>query len=348
MAFVSSLGSLGSSFSSMVYDYQLSINQSHEMIIDAIINKRPLAVGKLGANECRNMYTMLIKKNNTVYNTLKEEAGVFPLNEDTVFRFLDIYREHLPRLDIILEWIGNVDHICNEEEVLNEVNYQSYRVNSFDAIHPFSVEENWTNYLRKKRVLAITSHIHSISKQYHRLKNIWNSSSFVFQYMHQDQPICQFCTDNVYFNSFQATQLECTPSSSRESARMTENSSKEPDFTLILMKSPWQPQYEDPEYSRNHTWVTYLEKLSQSIQKIDYDIMLVGAGAYSIPLISLAKLMGKVGIHLGGSIQLLFGIKGRRWDKNTRINSLYNEHWIRPLFEDTPIGVELIEGACYW
>jgi hypothetical protein len=123
---------------------------------------------------------------------------------------------------------------------------------------------------------------------------------------------------------------------------------KKPDFTLILMKSPWQPQYEDPESIHNHTWVSYLEQLSNSIQQLDFDVMLVGAGAYSIPLVSLAKMMGKVGIHLGGSMQLLFGIKGRRWDKNAKINSFYNEHWIRPLVEDTPIGVELIEGACYW
>jgi hypothetical protein len=73
--------------------------------------------------------------------------------------------------------------------------------------------------------------------------------------------------------------------------------------------------------------------------------------------------MGKKAIHLGGGLQLLFGIKGKRWDNpNYGVNefkeyeglmsnsysSLYNESWIRPLKEETPKNAMKLEGATYW
>ena len=45
----------------------------------------------------------------------------------------------------------------------------------------------------------------------------------------------------------------------------------------------------------------------------DYDVVLIGAGAFSLPLVAHAKRRGKVGIHMGGSLQILFGILGKRW-----------------------------------
>lgn len=33
-------------------------------------------------------------------------------------------------------------------------------------------------------------------------------------------------------------------------------------------------------------------------------------------------------VHIGGALQLLFGIKGRRWDRE--FSSIYNDAWVRP------------------
>jgi hypothetical protein len=49
--------------------------------------------------------------------------------------------------------------------------------------------------------------------------------------------------------------------------------------------------------------------------------------------------MGKIGIQIGGSIQLFFGILGGRWDSTEAYknwNQIFNEHWIRPLDSDKP------------
>jgi hypothetical protein len=79
------------------------------------------------------------------------------------------------------------------------------------------------------------------------------------------------------------------------------------------------------------------------------DAVLVGCGAYSIPLVDWAKREGKSAIHLGGSLQIFFGIKGRRWEEMGGVwRSLYNEHWIRPPAETVPTTAQRVERGAYW
>lgn len=47
-------------------------------------------------------------------------------------------------------------------------------------------------------------------------------------------------------------------------------------------------------------------------------------------------------------MQVLFGIKGRRWDSHPFISTLYNEFWVRPRQNETPEGAIMVEGGCYW
>ena len=86
--------------------------------------------------------------------------------------------------------------------------------------------------------------------------------------------------------------------------------------------------------------------MKNDISKIDYDVAIIGAGAYGMFLGAFCKDMGKQALHLGGATQMLFGIKGKRWDGST----LYNEHWIRPSKDETPKGVEQFEHGtfAYW
>ena len=56
---------------------------------------------------------------------------------------------------------------------------------------------------------------------------------------------------------------------------------------------------------------------------------------------------------MGGSLQLLFGIKGKRWEdpnynKNYNYSELMNEYWIRPDERFKPKNAAQVEGGCYW
>ena len=92
------------------------------------------------------------------------------------------------------------------------------------------------------------------------------------------------------------------------------------------------------------SWSDGLDRLTEAACRVDFDVALVGAGAWSLPLLSNLKKMGKRGIHLGGEIQLVFGIKGRRWDHE----GIYNEAWVRPDVSETPAGFMKKENGCYW
>lgn len=106
------------------------------------------------------------------------------------------------------------------------------------------------------------------------------------------------------------------------------------------------PQFSYMVPPRHRDWFHALEEIKQEmeLQKDHFDIALIGAGAWSIPLAAHAKAIGRKGLHLGGSLQLLFGIKGGRFEKW----GLYNDRWIRPLPQDCPADFTRMEKGAYW
>ena len=118
-----------------------------------------------------------------------------------------------------------------------------------------------------------------------------------------------------------------------------------PNFKLDVIKAV---QSLSGEKNPFENWFQALEFMKNQVLKKDFDIALIGCGAYGFPLAAHVKRIGKQAIHLGGSLQILFGIKGKRWDNHPVISKLYNEHWIRPQVEDKPSQAHLVEDACYW
>lgn len=119
-----------------------------------------------------------------------------------------------------------------------------------------------------------------------------------------------------------------------------------PDFELKTLKHQNSPALGVPSIYDN--WIEMLEDLKRKIELIDFDIALIGTGASSLPLAVHCKKIGKQAIHLGGALQILFGIKGKRWDNKPHISCFYNEHWIRLSDEEIPKDYKLMEDGCYW
>ena len=95
-------------------------------------------------------------------------------------------------------------------------------------------------------------------------------------------------------------------------------------------------------------WFDALDYMYDQAMLINPKIVIIGCGAYGFPLAARLKRAGKQVIHLGGAVQLLFGIQGKRWDRNVVVQRYVNENWIRPLEQERPIGSERIENGCYW
>jgi hypothetical protein len=106
-------------------------------------------------------------------------------------------------------------------------------------------------------------------------------------------------------------------------------------------------------------WFAALDHMKSEIDKQDYDVCLIGCGACGFHLAAHVKRNEKKSVHLGGALQLLFGIKGKRWeDPNYGVkewgipvgsySNLMNEYWVRPGDVYKPKNADKVEGACYW
>lgn len=95
-------------------------------------------------------------------------------------------------------------------------------------------------------------------------------------------------------------------------------------------------------------WFEALEYMKAEIDKKDFDIAIIGCGAYGFPLAAYVKRIGKKAVHLGGATQILFGIKGKRWIDNVKFNTIINDYFVFPSVTDIPDNAEKVEGGCYW
>jgi hypothetical protein len=96
------------------------------------------------------------------------------------------------------------------------------------------------------------------------------------------------------------------------------------------------------------TWVDHLERMKKEMESKDFDVALISAGAYALPLAHHAKKLGRIGITCGGELQLFFGVLGKRWEQMEKVRKYQNEYWVRPSESERPANWREIENGCYW
>ena len=117
-----------------------------------------------------------------------------------------------------------------------------------------------------------------------------------------------------------------------------------PKFSAQFIKSPISMG----GLNDGRTWVNHLERMKKEMEEIDFDVALISAGAYALPLAHHAKKLGRIGITCGGELQLFFGVIGKRWEKMDKVTKFQNEYWIRPSESERPANWREIEDGCYW
>ena len=123
-----------------------------------------------------------------------------------------------------------------------------------------------------------------------------------------------------------------------------ENQDILPEFDLLTLTAYQSIGGNNPD--NYPSWFAARDAMKLAIDKIDFDIALVAAGAYGLFLAHHCKLIGKKAVHMAGGSQLLFGIQGKRWEHVDTIP--VNEHWVRPKDEEIPQNHKQIEDGCYW
>ena len=120
-----------------------------------------------------------------------------------------------------------------------------------------------------------------------------------------------------------------------------------PEFNLITYRAISSFAGNKVPYD---SWFDALQKMCDDISNIDFDIAIIGCGAYGMHIGAfIKKNLKRMAFHLCSPTQLLFGIKGGRWDALPYYrDNFYNEAWIRPFESDMIQNFMTVERGCYW
>ena len=269
----------------------------NELIKQCIQHKRPMSFGKLGAVETDCISNSKAHKQVIWGENLGINAGVFPLTEKIVSKWMKEYLEAARDLDACVDWWHGED-----SALLNQYNPTRFISENIDDLLPFYLGESaWHYALADKTVLVVHPMVDSIQAQASRFSSIWPGAAIK---------------------------------------------------KLICVRS-----FYPPWLMASHPYKTYfdcLKAIKKQIAGQQFDFAVVGAGAYSLPLLKFIKEMGLPCVHLGGQTQLLFGIRGQRWETEYteawRQANFYNnsDFWIKPLPTDIPTNKNMVENGCYW
>lgn len=120
-----------------------------------------------------------------------------------------------------------------------------------------------------------------------------------------------------------------------------------PAFDLEVIRAPYG--FSATSFS---DWCEMLRWIEEETGKLHrrwpIDVAVIGCGAAGVPLASFVKRLGGIGIHTGGATQILFGVRGGRWDKRPEFQRFFNPSWVRPMPEETPAGARKVDNGGYW
>jgi hypothetical protein len=95
-------------------------------------------------------------------------------------------------------------------------------------------------------------------------------------------------------------------------------------------------------------WRAACDDIVEKVKQVGANYVFIGCGALSLPIAAALKHAGCIAIHTGGATQILFGIKGKRWDSHNIISKFYNDAWVRPATHEIPERANSIENGCYF
>ena len=99
-------------------------------------------------------------------------------------------------------------------------------------------------------------------------------------------------------------------------------------------------------------WEETFSIMCKDIEQLDFDIALLGCGGYGLPLCNFIKeKLHKSAIYIGGGLQLMFGVMGRRWENREDWKQIIKDNgctFIKPSENECIPNSHMVENSCYW
>ena len=184
-----------------------------------------------------------------------------------------------------------------------------------------------------------------IKNSYSSKQMVWAFALDVFHYIYSNPWTHSLKGKRILIVSpFEETIIEQIP----HRAKLFNGIDLFPDCTFVTIKPPMTQGLENSrEFDEELTnFYIKLDKLRNS-----YDVALLSCGGYGNIISNyIFTEHKKSAIYMGGTLQMLFGILGRRWllERPDVIRIFMNKYWTRLKDAEKPKGYTNIEGGCYW
>lgn len=310
---------------------------------NAIENKRGYAVGKIGYSEQHLMYYEILLRNEIDPGRIREfekdllfhgfnQEGVFPASPEFYIEFNKTYMQHVKNIDCL-----GICYLPWERKII-----EHYRLNNkliFYGCH---------------EPIMTFGHPFDYFKPEDRLDNrYWSADDSCYLFEPKE--------DDCYLELFKGKKiLLICPFAGYLKERATKQIF-EAVWSKIGRKWFYPESVEAIEFPYGFesetqkefgTALRLFEHIKAKIEKKEFDIALIAAAGLAIPIASHIKDMGKIGIELGGYLQILFGVWGKRWLEpqffkfwNERY---YNEHWVHMPSDYKPNATDVCDLGAYW
>ena len=291
----------------------MSTVKTNEMIGRAIIDGQPFWAGRFGDTELKMVYQVLLCRMHPEKDG--REAALRQLCTNAGFFPFDIdLGEQFA--DLMLDTCSQIDLLGEWRRYMEDYIYMKYQPNT--RLTQLLHLEPWNMY----------HHPHSCIKP-------WSSAleGKKVLVIHPFEESIRTQYDNRRIHIFE---------------RIFDADDILPEFELITLKAVQTIAGERD--NRFATWFEALAWMVGQCRQMDFDVAIIGCGAYGFPLAAEIKRMGKIAIHLGGATQLMFGILGHRWEDEYAgfCRDVVHEYWVRPQESERISGADQVEGACYW
>lgn len=311
----------------------------NKIIAEKILNKEPFWVGRMGLIEMDMVrhvmeYDLLPGHDHRAskLGPLCSNAGFFPNDVEYASKYGHLMLECAKNIDLQGFW-----DLYMEDYMLSEYQESTKNITTLDALEP------WNLFFDRKY-----GSVHGKGRDFSELSKT------------EDDVIFDEIMERPWTYALKGKKvLVIHPFA--ESIKAQYENNRQHIFERIYKADDILPEFElktikavqtigDNIDDRFETWFDALDYMTEQCKNIDFDVAIIGCGAYGYPLASRIKNMGKVAIHLGGATQLLFGIMGNRWETthNEIAKEIANEYWIRPAAEERPKSSDKVEDGCYW
>lgn len=292
----------------------LSIEKTNKTIKEAIIAGKPYWVGRIGGTEMNMIFEFLKHEVFPEYDNRKDATR--KLCEYSGFFPDDIeYGERF--VNLMLECCKNIDMQAAWGRYMADYLFDQYQPDTvltrLDRIEP------WNLYKTKSNISPWSS----------ALKGKKVLVIHPFEETIREQ--YKINRNKIFQNIYEADEIL-------------------PEFELITIKAVQTLAGEKDD--RFASWFEALDWMIEKCSRLEFDVAIIGCGAYGFPLANEIKKMGKVAIHLAGATQLMFGIVGKRWEEEYIYSdfkrNVINPYWVRPSSTEIIGNASNIENACYW